>query len=356
MWDDLPAGIELPALFINKKWVSANQNIKQPNAQMAQEQKQRMAVWASFASELEAAGFPIAHDIDNLPENTIHLTTYNLEDKEVRTQWKTASEQKITRCCDGIIPRPKMFTVDEFVSNPFFPAVFKSERANRGIDKFFIETPEQLRLIQKFRSVELPKAPLYKTYFTYCLFQQYITPPAGFHSSLRVLTSASGDVLAAGLIHNSDTAVPKRTELGPLEMAFSHPKSPYFLNCKSILSNRAAGGSIIEFGAPRYSTDKSRVLNAHGLDPKNLSLPEDVERAAVKIAEECNREFGMLCGFDFIYHAPGKQWYFLEANPNPSLATYALTRKKNMSDDYDYLDVEARREALRMCLMKRSKG
>jgi hypothetical protein len=361
MWGDLPAGLELPPVFIGKHWLAVNQKKeKTASSQMIYEKSKLIDARAAFVSELEAAGFPVTHDVKNLPEGTIHLTNSLagiITQKVIGEKALDTAEKKIARCCAGEnVPQPESLKIDEYLSDPFFPAVFKSECANRGVDKYFIETPEQLQKIVNLRAQILPKTPpKYQQYFNYCIFQRYITPPEGFHSSIRVMASASEDVLAAGLIYNETAAAPTRTEVWPLDVFFNDPKSPYFLNCKNILSNRAAGGDIIGLNAPRFSADKSRVLKAHGLDPANLSLPENMERAAGKIAKECNTDFGILCGVDFIYHALEKRWYLLEVNLDPSMGTYALAKGQKLPDSISvfYLDIEARREALRKCVMKR---
>jgi hypothetical protein len=361
LWDDLPAGSERPVVFIERNWLNVKHAKDNAQSNQTLPEKERLAKVrssrAALVSELGAAGFPIVHDDKALPQGAIYLTPYDfIKDAETAAKWRAEKDQKAVGCCGEAISRPASVPFDGYVRNPFFPAVLKSDRLDRGMDKFFIKTPGQFELIQRFHAEVLPKIPPYfQIYFNECLFQQYIEPPAGLHSSLRVLASASGDVIAVGLIHNSALSVPRRKEQGFLDKFFSDPESPYFLNCESILSNRAAGGSIIAFGAPKYSDDKRRVLQAHGFDPANLSLPIYVEQTAKKIAKICNRELGIISGLDFIYHAKEALWYFLEANHNPSMGTYALTKGKKIASERVSefeLDLEVRREALRMCVLK----
>jgi hypothetical protein len=360
MWDDLPAGLELPTVFVSKRWIDVIQDRSRlVNAQMISKTDRLTEARTALISELAAAGFPIAYDIDSVPENTIHLTNYAYKTGNDQAQWKKSKEDKINRCCGDIIPRPESLPFKEYILDPFFPAVFKSERIDRGIDKFFIETPEQLERIKQLRTEILPNLPpRHQLYFDDCLFQRYIKPPDGLNSSMRVLAAASGDILASGLIYSLDTAVSQRTELSPFDMFFTDPKSPYFLDCKNILSNRAAGGSIIALGAPGYNGEKKRILRAHGIDPSNPVLPDDMAKVAGDIARECNRELGIMCGVDFIYHAEEKKWYYIEANLNPSVGTYALSKGKKIPDDGSlfYLDLDIRRKSLHMCVMKRHQG
>ena len=363
MKKDYPDESKMPTIYIDEHWLTGKQemdaaakNTKLPRQYILSVGAKIAAVRKPLVPLLSARGFTVTHDDGELPIDAIYLTKYSFaNNQEIAVKWKTEKDQKAARCCGEAVRCPASVTLDDFIRHPFYPAVFKSELVNWGLDKFLIERPEQLETIQRFRQEVIPQVPEYRYYFDSCLFQQFIETPAECRSSLRVFTSASGDVMAVGLIYSTSQA-PQKTTRGTLGMFFSNPDSAYFLNSKSILSNRAAGGDIISFGAPRYSDEKRRILKAHGFDPANPAISDDLERTAATIAKECNKELGIICGIDFIYHAGEERWYFLEANHNPAVGTYAAAKGKKAGVDTaaDYqLDLEARMEALRMCMIKR---
>ena len=252
---------------------------------------------------------------------------------------------------------PYSLRIEEFFAKPFFPAVLKNELTNGGIDKFLIETPEQLEKIKKFYK-KFHNIEPYKTNFENCIFQQYIETPTNHQTYLRVLMSASGDAMGASLKY-SQVSEKHREPEGIFEKYFWDKNSEYFLNCKGMFNYYSNGGNIL-FSQPRFSYDNRNILKAHNIDPDNPTIPDTVLEIASSIMKKCNKELGIICGFDFILNEKDNKWYYLENQAFPAIDEWAATKgirklKVNSVDDYiSYcaLELEARYEALLMTMKK----
>jgi len=176
---------------------------------------------------------------------------------------------------------------------------------------------------------------------------------------MRVLMSASGDVLGASLKY-SRASVEVRPAAGTFEKFFWDKDSEFYLDCKGMF-NYYSGGGDINFGKNRLNYEERELLNAHGINPDNPSLPEEVLEVSANIAMKCNKEIGILCGLDFIYNAEDKKWYYLEMQAFPAIDEWAIPRNikvREVRDIKDYikmnsLDLEARHEALMLCMAKK---
>ena len=184
----------------------------------------------------------VTSDRGVLPPDTIYLTMGHSElTRDVNKNFYITDKlisDKIDLAAGSKLVRPYSVSVDNFFNDPFYPAIFKNIFVNGGLDKFLIETPEQLDKIKKLRDALKETSTDYNT-------------------SLRVLASASGNVMAASLKYARGTERREGNFKGLFEHFFSDTNSKYFLNSRSIISNHAAGGLIFTL-VNRSLTLKSR--------------------------------------------------------------------------------------------------
>lgn len=222
---------------------------------------------------------------------------------------------------------PLTLTVDEYSKNMFLPAVFKNVTANRGEDKYLIETNIQLEKILKLFELEESKKIFLKSQF---VVQEYIKGLDNVNSSIRVFTSSQGDVLAALFIMTEKNKKVKKVKKfgidieNPCEM-LHNPDSPFYLNTQNIVSNYSAGGKVISLNEGKKLTQNEKItLWMHGIDVDSLLLPDEIVNDCKTIAEVFGTTKGMVLGIDFIYNAANKKWYYLETNRNPSVDGYRV--------------------------------
>lgn len=181
---------------------------------------------------------------------------------------------------------PYSVHIEEFLSHPFFPAVFKNEATNAGKDKFLIETPEQLEIFKKFYETYKNRQG-YKEQFECSIFQQLIETPTENKTYMRVLMSASGDVLGASLKY-SRPSMQERPLQGTFEKHLLDPKSPFYLH-SSQMFNYYSGGGDINLGNPRFSYSDKEMLIEHGIDPENPEVPAEVTSNSIVNVEEITK-------------------------------------------------------------------
>lgn len=349
-------------LYVEPAWITGETclfNIKDSITYVIAKSK-LSKIRQDFISRLESDGFVITYD------KNIKDTIYFIMDESVVCDkgvdiniYKKMFDQRIFEAGGDKLNYPKSLTMEEFFQNPFFPAVLKNELMNGGVDKFLIETPEQLEIIKKFYT-DFYSNKEYVQQLKCSIFQQLIETPTRYKTYMRVLMSASGDVMGASLKY-SNVNEQKRNPQGPLEKYFWDKDSKYYLNCKGMFNYYSNGGNI-SFSQPRYSDEKKAILKEHGIDPNNPSIPDEVLEVASLIAQNCNRELGIMCGIDFIFNELDKKWYYLEIQAFPAIEEWANTKnikpiKVNNADDYvKYcaLELEARYDALMMYMKKKS--
>jgi len=189
--------------------------------------------------------------------------------------------------------------------------------------------------------------------------QQLIKTPTKYQTYIRVLISSSADVLGASLKY-SKTEEKKREPQGIFEKIFWNENTEYYLDCKGMFNYYSEGGNI-SFYQPKYSTEKQEILKAHGINPDNPTIPEEVLEVSTSIAQKCNRQLGIICGIDFIYNEKDNKWYYLEIQSFPAIEEWAekkgirVNKIKNLDDSIKYceLDLEARHDALMMYMNKK---
>lgn len=293
-------------------------------------------------------GYKILTDSRLANDNTFFFTPcYDRHINHVKKDYTDQKRKKVNFYLiqEGISePFNIEFPPDSFPKSlPKLPFVFKNESNQGGREKFLIETPSQLETLRKFyyeideysknRKVEKPNDFLnYKQkFYQSTRIQEYIETPTEYNTSLRVLTSSNGDILASSLKY-ADTSLKTNEGLhGYFDFYLSDPLSPYFLNSKSIISNTVAGGNSILLGKSHYSELEQEILNAHDINPKCAAVPVNVKNACINIAVHCKRELGAVCGLDFIYDKNNREWKYLEEHEYPMLYSYA--EKHNLPYD-----------------------
>ncbi len=308
--------------------------------------------------------------------------------------------KKLRACFEGELvsePLTITFPKDHFPENlPPLPFVLKNIDENGGIEKFILRTPEQLEILKRFydevndydfnRRAQkaneewkcLGKQIIFdretgKSNTSICMFildykemfnekmviQEYIETPTKYNTSIRVLTSSTGDVFCGSLKY-MEPSNPDTNYYGDFDIYLSDPSSPYFLGNESIISNTVAGGNSIVFGKNNYSEIEKSVLCEHGINPANATIPESVSKVAKKIAVSCRREIGAISGMDFIYDKNTKTWKFLEQHEFPMLTTYAEANNIPIPTDnieeyvfHKDLDLNVRLRALSLFMAKK---
>lgn len=314
-----------------------------------------------FIEQLEEQGFVITYDRNNCSKDIVYfiMNPESICAEEISFgEYKKKYDKALFEACEGKLNYPYSLNMEEYFESPFFPAVFKNELMNGGKDKFLIETEEQLEIIKKFYNAFKNK-PQYKDAFDVSIFQQLIKTPTQYKTYMRVLMSASGDVMGASLKY-SRPGYQQRLDFGMFEKYLRDKNSEYFLNAKEMF-NYYSGGGEISFAQPRYSYEKQEILKAHGIDSENPTIPQEVLEVSYLIATKCNNQLGIMCGIDFIFDEKDKKWYYLEVQGFPAIDEYLETKrlktpKVNNANDYVKLlevELEVRYIALMMCMKKK---
>ncbi|MDE6292988.1 MAG: hypothetical protein K2L98_04830, partial [Bacilli bacterium] len=288
---------------------------------------------------------------------------------------------------------------DGFDSVLPLPFVLKNMESQGGENKYLIKTPEQLELLRRFyrecnnyvrerntrranekwgydfelefdekghcldkRCIDSINVPDIQKYMRKnVIMQRYIKTPTKYNTSLRVMIASSGDVLASSLKYAlSNEEKEKQREYYDLDDFLADPESPYYLDSESIVSNTVAGGNSILLGREDYTELEREILQDHGIDPDNASVPERILEALKNVTQNCSREIGAICGLDFIYDDEEKNWKYLEEHEFPMLYSYAekhgIPYDPNDEDFYTVnklVDAHARLIALKMAMEKK---
>lgn len=288
------------------------------------------------------------------------------------------------------------FPIDSFPKKlPNLPFILKNESSQGGEEKFILRTPEQLETLIKFyneinsyakektieevkhawscfpdlefnengrsnRGICIDFVDYKKEFHQNMRIQKFIKTPTEYNTSLRVLTSSSGDILAASLKYAKTSTNNEEKYYGLFDKYLSDPLSPYFLGNESIVSNTIAGGNSILLEKNSYSKLEQDILRSHDINPENATIPEDIKKACLDIAVNCKREIGAICGLDFIYDIESKTWKYLEEHEYPMLYSYA--EKYNLIYDFNkdnfyttdrLLDLKVRIHALALTMQKK---
>lgn len=224
------------------------------------------------------------------------------------------------------INKPLSFSVDDYLKRIFLPVVFKNVTTDRGEDKYLIENEEQLKkIIALFELPESKKINLKNEF----IVQEYIKGLENINSSIRVYTTATGEILSSLFLVSTDQTSKQRIKkygidiFNPCEY-LTDRNSPYFLNSKNIISNAAGGGKIISFNTEpnKLSATDEIMLTLHKINIETLELPKTIVRQCQEITKFWNYKKGIVLGIDFIYNSTDSNWYYLETNQNPSVEGY----------------------------------
>ena len=288
------------------------------------------------------------------------------------------------------------FPIDSFPTLlPPLPFVLKNKDSQGGKEKFLIETPKQLEILKRFYNeittyakkvtIEEAKqkwdlgddvifdenghsnAPISIGFIDYkkefhnrMIIQKYIKTPTKYNTSLRVLTSSSGDVLTSSLKYSNPVENNEEKHYGLFDKYLQDPSSPYFLSSESIISNTVSGGNSILLGKESYKELEQEILLAHDIDPNNAIVPETIMKSCINIATKCKREVGAICGMDFIYDKEEKNWKYLEKHEYPMLYSYAEkcnlsydSSKKDFDTTNQLLDIRVRLHSLALTMQKK---
>ena len=163
-------------LFIEPTWVTGETCVGNINNIFSQAYaKSKLSkLRKDFILKLEKEGFIITYD-KKYCNDEISLIMNNLaicdELADIKT-FKKEFDKRMFEAGTDKLNYPYSLRIEEFFAKPFFPAVLKNELTNGGIDKFLIETPEQLEKIKKFYK-KFHNIEPYKTNFENCIFQQW---------------------------------------------------------------------------------------------------------------------------------------------------------------------------------------
>ncbi len=313
----------------------------------------------SHVENHERAGTLQKHDVDE-PTDAENSNEYVVHGGEIKFSAEVQEMRK--HIPDLLVPRSVDF--DTYQKDPFLPVMIKDPQANRGEMKLLLETPEQVERFKRyiendyklaydpkwintqaellFNDIDDPAKRLAAFHQDHgprmgvfikkiVLFQEYISSPSNRHTSYRIMTSATGDIIAAELLYShhtkdQDKRIVDKNEWPKGEGAhLFNPKSSVFLNAKDVRSNMAQGGGSIILEPSHTSkpiNDAEReILKAHGLDTQHPIIPETIRRQASIIGKTTGRNKSLYVGIDFIQDARG-HYYWLETNASPGPGTF----------------------------------
>lgn len=305
--------------------------------------------------QLGARGIKVIHKKDEIDENTICLvadTTLVHEDERDSVTYKKKFDAIMFANGGENLHFPRTMKPTEYFTNPFFPAVFKNEARNGGVDKFLIENPIQVKKLEMFYQRSLFD-PRFNLEWRHVIIQQKIDTPTEYDTYMRVLVAGSGEVLGSSL--KCSRHMPGSCKLdGLFERALIRPDSPYCIGFKKMF-NYYSGGESISLEKPgKIDEEKRAILESHGLDPNNLHVPEEILDVTKNLMHRCNKELGVMCGFDFILNRSDGRWYYLENQAYPAINEWAAARGIEVPEHTDYasylailtVELRARFEAL----------
>lgn len=403
---ELPSGdgqeiyINAEDLYIKPEWINEELHcINFPDIPLSQSNPVYEAYKEMFKSLFEK-GYKVVVDDSTVTNDAFFFSPcLDKHVNKVKEDYVSKKKYKINFYLnsEGITePDSLSFPEDSFPEKLLpLPFVLKNEDAQGGVEKFIIETPDQVDILKKFydeidsysreKTIEkvkkewscLPNLEFdeygnsnsgvcviftdYKKEFHKNMrMQKYIKTPTKYNTSLRVIVSSSGDILASSLKYSEPAVNTEEKYYGLFDTYLSDPSSPYYLNSQSIISNTIAGGNSILLEKNSYSEEEQNILKAHSIDPSNATVPDDVMNACIKVALNCKREIGAISGLDFIYDDEEKEWKYLEEHEYPMLYSYAEkynlpydSNAKDFNTTDKLLDLRIRMHALVLTMQKK---
>lgn len=282
---------------------------------------------------------------------------------------------------------------------PNLPFILKNQKEDGGIDKILIKSSKQLEIFKIFYEeindysfqeaikktkknwglgddvvfkedgssnspVSIGRINYKKRLKTDFVMQEFIETPTEYNTSLRVITSSSGDILCSSLKYSKSDLDHSDVKCGLIDRYLSNSESPFYLGSESIISNTVAGGNSILLGKDNYSEEEKEILESHEIDPNNATVPKDVVEAATNIAVNCRREIGAISGMDFIFDNKSKKWKYLEQQEYPMMYTYCeaynMPYESDLENYNEFLqtqrlaDIDSRLRALSLTMVKKN--
>lgn len=357
--------MERQLLFVEEEWVKGNtclyminNPIEKARLRTLLEQKRR-----EFIKKLENEGYKITFDKSSSLSNTIYIIMNNMALTDLDNsiyEYQQLFDARMQEAGGKEMNVPYTVSMSDYFASPFFPAVFKNSATNGGEDKLLIENLKQLSKIKQFYE-ENSNNPSIMEKLSMCVFQEYIETPTKYTTYIRVLMGTSGDIMGASLKYSSLVGESKSPK-GFFEKVFCDSQSKYFIDCENMFGYYSLGGEI-SFSQPRYSDEKKKILAAHNIDTEHPEVPEEIRIVAENIMQECNKELGIIVGFDFIQNAKNGKWYYLENQAFPAVDEWAkikgydIPKVHNTKNYLKYLelDMAARYEALKLLMAKKEK-
>lgn len=351
-------------LYVDPAWLTGQTclfNVKDPiDYKYASEKLLKMR--SDFINELMNEGFVITYDCWDKRDNIISLTMNPVEvcDFSVTDsrEYKKIIDRYTFDAAGEKLNYPFSLSITDYFNNPFYPSVLKNELLNGGKDKILIERPAQVEIFKKYYNQNKFKSRYFDS-FNNTIFQQLIETPTKYKTYMRVLISASGDVMGASLKYSKPCAPALKME-GVFEKELLNPKSEFYINATKMF-NYYSGGGNIQFCDYNLIKEEKKILKAHGIDPNNMCVPEEVLEVSKNIAQRCSKAFGVILGIDFILNEADNKWYYLENQAYPAIDEWLATRgirgiEINSIKDfvaYNRLEIEARHESLRLIMQRK---
>jgi hypothetical protein len=202
------------------------------------------------------------------------------------------------------------------------PFLFAAHGHKGATGKYLIETTDQLATVQRLVESNPLQLGLAGTFEV----QEWVPTPSEYYTSYQIVTAPTGHVLAAGLAYSTHTEKQAKRLVAtksnndspatPLTV-LEDPKSAYFIHARDTRANAKRGDQCIPLmgNSNRHITRaEKRILQAHGIDPKDRNLPKDVYRQATIAAQTIGRVSGLAVNYTFLQHEQTGEAYFLEAN------------------------------------------
>ncbi len=280
-------------------------------------------------------GYRIVRDIRYADASTIYVTGRRQDYKcTTEEEYLTLVHSEIDGKLDDrgfAIPNTYFFDFDALVNHRYrLPFVFKNENQNCGREKFLIATEEDydnlinacsLLLNKEFIS-RIAKLNFFgglKDYDGYLKrnfrIQEYIPTPSQYNTTVRLLTSSSGDLLYGALKYNETEPLDDRTSLLGFLLG-----DTFKLSTKSIVSNTCSGGKNVLLFDNSYSRFEKELLLSHGIDTYQF---HELVQSAKDVHKQFESELGIICGFDFIYDRERDKWFLLEYHDRPMVGDYS---------------------------------
>ncbi len=284
----------------------------------------------------------------------------------------TALERRqIAEAVSGV-PLPHNFQLGDAV-NSGIPVVAKDTFENNGKNKFFLETHEQrirfsawMLYIQRFSEGRLHDQDYIEKLIRETssghfylntganpnwnrswIFEEFVETPGDQYSSFRVLVDAYGAIHYGLVVRSGRRKLDKKRltieptkplqDINPTSpdektILLTDPRSPFFLNSKSIVSNNPSDKRrVLLDGDPKSEEEERDILKALGINPDLPVIPIELTEAASKIGLALRAGIPFM-GIDFMQRSDGS-FVLLEVNRGPFLSSKALGEPETTSQE-----------------------